>query len=677
MKNKTYIGFLLLCLVHFVGITNPVSDSLKSEFKRLNRAFNKVIFTDSELAKPYADTYSYLANMQQAKKFQVNALMQYATYYKSQNRIDSALFFGYQSLNASRSMDGNPYLFTIYNSIGLIYEDAGKLDSALHYYELSLATSELVNNRAGVVRAYINIGLTQELKREYKQSIIYLTQALAKSKEYDYIPYFPVIYYNLGKVYESINDLENAIKHYKRSLKVSLNNKYKNRYRNAAIAISKLYLKQEKYDSATHYVQLAHRYDANISDADKYELLLAESELNLQNGNLPVAINDLQQAILFFQSQNDSFNLFTSYVKLAKAHQISGNYYSSLGYAKKAQTIGESVVDDVYFDELSQVFYKDYSALGNTTLALVNLEKYNSIKSGKRSADELKQVVREELFLDYQQKIMADSIQDAAAIEMIQFRHQQEVAKEKASKQKLFYVLIIMALFGVVLFWALRNKQRSEKELAHKNKLIEQALKDKEVLMNEIHHRVKNNMQMVSSLLQLKASATSDKEAENALVDSQKRIESMQLAHQKMYQNADFENIVVTEYAEDILNSLTGIIANDSDCFKVSGEALKLPIEKAQAVGFILHELITNSLKYAWTEAENRHIEIRFLRRNTQVSLLYRDNGKGFNADANKNKKGSLGGKLINSFVSRKLRGTLIQKEASGAHYLITFDLNE
>lgn len=108
----------------------------------------------------------------------------------------------------------------------------------------------------------------------------------------------------------------------------------------------------------------------------------------------------------------------------------------------------------------------------------------------------------------------------------------------------------------------------------------------------------------------------------------------------------------------------------------MQGAPIKLPIEKAQAVGFILHELITNSLKYAWEIAKNRSIRISLNAEKGQVMIQYKDNGKGIpsNLVARKN---SLGRTLIFSFVDRKLRGTISESHTNGVQYIIKFASHE
>src|SRR3989338_1960075 len=99
----------------------------------------------------------------------------------------------------------------------------------------------------------------------------------------------------------------------------------------------------------------------------------------------------------------------------------------------------------------------------------------------------------------------------------------------------------------------------------------------------------------------LKSRSTTDESAKSALIDSQKRIDSMLLAHQKMYRNNNFEEIEITEYALDIFKMMLDPVEGKDDVFKIEGaKHVLLKVEKAQVLGFVIHELVTNSIKYAW-----------------------------------------------------------------------------
>jgi two-component sensor histidine kinase len=208
----------------------------------------------------------------------------------------------------------------------------------------------------------------------------------------------------------------------------------------------------------------------------------------------------------------------------------------------------------------------------------------------------------------------------------------------------------------------MRLHQKRARLLRHKNTVIKGALNDKEILLKEVHHRVKNNMQVVSSLLFLKSKSTESQAAKDVLVDSQKRIDSMLLAHQKMYRNNNFEEIEIVDYVNDIFRMLLESIRREHDSFSiVSDGKIFLQVEKAQALGFVIHELVTNSIKYAWPNQETtaKLIELEFMVSKESIGFTYLDNGVGIPDKIDITKINSFGLKMINSLVTKQLLGTI------------------
>ncbi|MBL4652722.1 MAG: sensor histidine kinase [Flavobacteriales bacterium] len=149
----------------------------------------------------------------------------------------------------------------------------------------------------------------------------------------------------------------------------------------------------------------------------------------------------------------------------------------------------------------------------------------------------------------------------------------------------------------------------------------------------------------------------------------------MALAHQKMYQDNNFEQINVTEYSRDIMEVLVNSIPkHDLDQFEVLGEDLFINVEQAQAVGFIVHELITNSIKYAWDNDQKRNIEVKYQKDGEQLKVTYKDNGKGLPSGFELETATSLGMKLVNSFVKRQLKGSIDSYADNGVNFAINFN---
>lgn len=215
------------------------------------------------------------------------------------------------------------------------------------------------------------------------------------------------------------------------------------------------------------------------------------------------------------------------------------------------------------------------------------------------------------------------------------------------------------------------------REIEEEKKQVEKQLGEKSLLLKEVNHRVKNNMQLVSSVLELQQLKTKEKDAKNSLVIASERIKSLAMAHQTLYQNVDYESINLRDYIQLIFNGLLRFGSVEST-IEIS-ESMMIHIEKGQALGFVINELVTNSLKYAWNEDEaDKKITLSIKHEaNGEYVLIYQDNGKGYPKEFKIGDQRSLGSSLIKSFVERQLKGELKLYNANGAVSQIKFELDE
>ncbi len=205
---------------------------------------------------------------------------------------------------------------------------------------------------------------------------------------------------------------------------------------------------------------------------------------------------------------------------------------------------------------------------------------------------------------------------------------------------------------------------------------INKSLKEKELLLKEIHHRVKNNLQVVSSLLKLQSSYVNDEESLDQLIDCQNRVKSMALVHQKLYQSKDFSDIDFKEYIIQLTNYLLNVFNSNINMIKIyiNAENINLSIDKAIPCGLILNELISNSLKYAFPDGRRGEINVVISNLNNGYFELYiSDNGIGFPDKINFKQTHSLGLQLVNTLVEQ-IDGSISMESINGTSYRIKFE---
>ncbi len=203
---------------------------------------------------------------------------------------------------------------------------------------------------------------------------------------------------------------------------------------------------------------------------------------------------------------------------------------------------------------------------------------------------------------------------------------------------------------------------------------VKQSLKEKEVLLKEVHHRVKNNLQVISSILNLQSSYVKDKKIIEMFKESQNRIKSMAFIHESLYQTKDFSNINFSEYITNLSRNLVGSYTNLDHTVKLNIKIEKVFLNLDQAIpcGLIINELITNSLKYAFPDKRKGHITVEIKQENEKMKLSIGDNGIGLSKKVDYRNTESLGLQLVVTLVDQ-LGGTIELAGKRGTKFIIKF----
>lgn len=205
---------------------------------------------------------------------------------------------------------------------------------------------------------------------------------------------------------------------------------------------------------------------------------------------------------------------------------------------------------------------------------------------------------------------------------------------------------------------------------------IKKSLREKEVLLREIHHRVKNNMQIISSLINLQSLRVKDKKTAKVLQSSQNRIKSMAIIHEKLYQSKDFTNVDLREYVKSLTNHLLTTFGVDRRKirFHTDIKDIYLDINKAIPCGLIINELLTNSIKHAFPDGKSGEIKIAIRNHGNQKKELFvSDNGRGMPENTDIENTDSLGLTLIKILAEEQLQGSLHLEKTKGTRFKIIF----
>ena len=352
---------------------------------------------------------------------------------------------------------------------------------------------------------------------------------------------------------------------------------------------------------------------------------------------------------------------------------------------------------DCYLQKEDYEKAKEYLLDGQDPLKIENILRrnrllaayYDRIGDYKNSVDYLKRNVRIRDSLNRNESSMKKQQLAAVAGQEIEYSKKMMEQQKKDLEQSrsdlqakeerinIVFISLIFTLLGFAgLVFAYLKSIKNQRLIADQKRIIEASLVEKDSLLKEIHHRVKNNLQMVSSLLSLQTKNTRSKAAIEALEEGKSRVKAMALIHQKLYQNDDLSVIEMQGYIESLINSVQSVYKKGGHNINITidAEGVELDIDRAIPFGLILNELVSNSFKYAFPDDdENGKIYIHLRKNGGQGYFEYTDNGIGLPEDTDDRANSSMGIRLMNRLVNQ-LQSTLnIDKTSEGVRFWFNF----
>ncbi|MEP2937459.1 MAG: histidine kinase dimerization/phosphoacceptor domain -containing protein [Gilvibacter sp.] len=412
-----------------------------------------------------------------------------------------------------------------------------------------------------------------------------------------------------------------------------------------------------------------HRTNKNIERQAYFTELLSEhykeKQLKTPNLHLPInflllqndspeAIENLEQII----KQSDSLNNFNalSFCTQALSSALLKNNKPLEAIPYLERTISKLDSANYMFSHTGErdLLQQAYLMAGNYEKAYDVLADQKKVEDSLRNSEVLSKIADFEVKYDTQEK--------------------QRIVDQQKAQQKILRIVLFsgLALLLLVSLFLYKIRQKN-KILAKQKQLLEVTVDEKNVLLKETHHRVKNSFQIVSSLLYLQSEAIEDKEAQIAIKEAQNRVRSMVLIHQKLYNKDQLVGINTQEYFDDLVKDIFESHQFEATpiTYNTQIESMILDVETITPIGLILNELITNVLKHAFPSPSlNDKMELRFNKKGDNLILEIEDNGIGMTDNI---QDSSFGIKLMKA-LSKKLKasiqypptqakGTLVQLE--------------
>lgn len=625
----------------------------------------------------------------------INALISLGELYTLFSPDSSILFFkkvtklvSLQKTNSLNLNEKNRFIYfnayTLY-CIGVNEMYKNNLQKANEYNLLSRKKYELINNKEGVANCLNNIGYIYFIKGDISNTLLYYNKALLLYKEINFKEGLAASYINTAAIYIEQGDEKNALKNYSDGLIImkQLNNPIG--IASCSRNIANIYLKGDPF--------------------------CTKQKLQCDKESFAKALEFLVESLIFFKKINDKKNIAGVYNDIGSIYMKQKNINKAEEYYNLALKLSSECSSKVMmlnasehlslvasekfqFDKAlnyatnSLIWAKEIGYLENIKLASFTLKKLHiklgnykealamndlwllmrdSIASEANKKDNLKKTMQ----LTFDNRLFADSLKVAKEKEIINIQLQ----SQKTQKLYLYVIIALSVLFGLFVFNRLRLSNKQKMIIEEKNKTIQKSLQEKEVLLKEIHHRVKNNLQVISSLLGLQSANITDEQVKKIFTESKNKIQAISLIHQTLYQNGNLAEIDMSDYFSDLCASISSIFNGTKQqiAFNINTNNIKFDIDTSVPLGLIFNELITNSLKYAFTANTNSGaITVALIQlQKGFYTFTIEDNGQGF--DTENTRTGSLGLKLVNLLASQ-LNGNCEINTQNGTKITITFE---
>ena len=322
----------------------------------------------------------------------------------------------------------------------------------------------------------------------------------------------------------------------------------------------------------------------------------------------------------------------------------------------------------------------EYVAIGDYSQAVRNQLEYNHLKQVENKKKQMRAFQAKSDVLESEDRLENYKVL-AKQRELNKIEIEQLSARNKTLRRASIGIGVVLSLFALVVYTNRKGSLNADgygKELLSINKNLKASLDEKDSLLREIHHRVKNNLQLISSILSLEQGLGHTKSIEESITDTSAKIKSMALIHELFYDPTTEGNINLKEYCSRLVKLIcesykSGI--NNIE-IEVQSEDIFLEIDKVTPLGLIINECISNSLKYAYTVSEGK-IDVIITQNNNEITLIIQDYGKGLKSDFDLNKIKSLGIKLIKKLTEKQLHGSYIieNKENGGVLNEVKFKI--
>ncbi|MDB5086810.1 MAG: hypothetical protein JWR09_804 [Mucilaginibacter sp.] len=551
------------------------------------------------------------------------------------------------------SLSGDSWLY-----LGMADHGIGAFNQAIGEYKKAAIIFKNTNQLSGLAAIYLNIGICERKLSLYSEAISYylLSSGIFESlKNEEYLSH---TFNSIALCFVELNNYPKALEYNKKALAIRQKLNDRQAIAQSLNNIGFTFKRYTQPDSAIYYLNKSLAMYKPGSDSSEIVLTLQNLGSSWKmKGDLKKAENYVVRSLHIAANYDMAEEIARGNADLAEVYTQQKKY----GPAFTAINITIGTSQKLKLPELLMeaygIKYNLYNHAGDYKNALLYANKKTDLK------DSLFSVAKNRTINELEIKYQTDQkVKDIAALSLKNSLDQKIVKQQRLS----IIVLIIAAVLLLLLFAIAYNSFRI------KNKANQRI----QTLMRDLHHRVKNNLQILSGLFTMQIENLSDENTKIALRENEARLTSMNLIHNKLYLDNTTTKIEMNDYLTKLLNhikdSFVGYKQSEIN-LRIEVSNIMLEADKAVAIGLIANELATNAFKYAFTEAGGEiHLGLKLIEK-SKLLLTLCDNGVGLKED-NKDRAPSFGLRLVN-LMARQLNSTLITKSNPGVFYQMEINI--
>ena len=545
-----------------------------------------------------------------------------------------------------------------------------KTDSALVLFDTALEKATACGDSLGITKSVNFIGLCNHLKSNYDVATGYYFEALGIAERNAYPKDQGIINNNLGALYFDIQEYTKSKNYYEAALQIMTQLNDTSWLSRIHGNLAGVYFMNQEFDKSIKTLNTS--IDFAIA-SEKYSAVggaLANlAMVHTSLGNIDEAVTSYDRGIYLLDSVGDYRGACIALIEKGKMQNQQKRYGEAQITLKHALEKALEVNHKESIMKSYGALSRNAESLGNIKIALEFQRQHTNWKDSLLTEEKFASI--EELNKKYQtekkEKEIAYLTSESELKSML-------VEKKQRERNYLFLLAVLFLVVIVLIVIQLKQKQKLNSELVLKNGVIENSLKEREVLIREVHHRVKNNLQIVSSMLNIQANSLSDKTAKEAILESRKRVQSMSIVHQKLYKTDSVGSVDIKDYLEHILAEIDQFYDFEGDQgveIRSSIESFSLSIDATIPLGLIINELVSNAYKHAFLNMEKGIISVELTKNGNTCNLNISDNGKGMDAPPAPT---SFGIKLIKS-LSKSLSTEVIWVNNNGTQASMSFEV--